>query len=168
MRESQLVFVPIDLSSSSELAVKFRADSFTCSFGSDERFFEADGKGPERYLARLADRMMAMPGSCVHVWLGHTIIGQMEMDRFQPDPRIAYINLYYLAPEYRNRGLGRHLDEYATDYLVGQGFKTGRLSVSPTNMQAVRFYLKHGWRDLGPRPGHPEVHGMEKALAHAV
>ena len=39
------------------------------------------------------------------------------------------------------------------------------MSVSPTNQQAVRFYLKNNWRDLGPRPDDPEVHLMEKELA---
>ncbi len=39
-----------------------------------------------------------------------------------------------------------------------------RLSVSPTNLQAIRFYEKMGWKDLGPRLDHPEVHWMERVL----
>lgn len=108
--------------------------------------------------------MRSIPGSGVHVWSGETVIGQIEMNRFKPDPEIGYVNLYYLLPGYRNRGLGRHLDEYATDFLRDGGFRVARLSVSPSNRQAMKFYKKNGWRDLGCRPGHAEVHLMEKEL----
>jgi ribosomal protein S18 acetylase RimI-like enzyme len=148
-----------------QLSVRFRADSFTCSFGSDERFYEADGKGDERYLAWLARRMHEMPGSCIHVWMNDVIIGQMEMGRFRGDPKVAYVYLYYLVPAYRNRGLGVQLDRYATAFLTDHGFRSARLSVSPTNRQAMRFYLKHGWLDLGPCSGHAEVHDMCKEFS---
>ena len=106
-RNSGLRFAPIDLDSAAETAIAFRADSFVCSFGSAERFYEADGKGHERYLAWLRERMQSIPGSCVHVWSGEAVIGQIEMGRFKGDPEIGYVNLYYLAPACRNRGLGR-------------------------------------------------------------
>ncbi len=135
-----------------------------CSFGSAERFYEADGKGDERYLVWLRERMQSIPGSCVHVWSGETVMGQMEMGQFKDDPQMGYVNLYYLVPAWRNRGLGRRLDEYATAFLHGLGFRAARLNVSPTNAHAIRFYLRNGWRDLGPSSRHPEVHDMEKTL----
>ncbi len=162
--ETGVRFEPVDLDSAAETAIAFRADSFRCSFGSAERFYEADGKGHERYLVWMRQLMQSIPGSCVHVWNGGTIVGQIEMNRFKGDPEMGYVHLYYLVPAYRNRGLGRRLDEYATEFLRGFGFRAARLSVSPTNQQAMRFYLKNGWRDLGPRPGHPEVHIMDKNL----
>ena len=162
--DTELRFEPIDLSSAAETAIRFQADAFQCSFNSTEAFYEADGKGHERYLVWLAERMRSLPGSCVHVWSGDTIIGQLQMGRSKADPQIGYVNLYYLASDYRNRGLGRRLDEYATAYLKSQGFGAARLNVSPTNAQAMHFYLKNGWRDLGPRPAHPEVHLMGKDL----
>jgi ribosomal protein S18 acetylase RimI-like enzyme len=88
----------------------------------------------------------------------------MEMDQFKDDPTIGYVNLYYLIPGYRDRGLGLRLDEHATSYLRARGFHKARLSVSPTNVRAMKFYLKNAWQDLGPRPDHPEVHLMEKDL----
>jgi ribosomal protein S18 acetylase RimI-like enzyme len=160
----QLRFEPIDLASTAELVVRFRADSFACSFGSADRFYEADGQGHERYLVWLRGLMQSMPGSCVHIRSGDAIVGQIEMSRFKNEPQMGYVNLYYLAPAHRNRGLGRELDEYATAYLREKGFRVARLNVSPTNSQALRFYLKNGWLDLGSRPGHPEVRSMEKPL----
>ena len=162
--ETELRFTPIDLDASGETAVVFRADSFVCSFGSAERFYEADGKGHERYLVWLRQRMQSLPGSCVHVWSGNSLVGQIEMMRFKNDPELGYVNLYYLVPAYRSRGLGRYLDRYAAEFLTGLGFRRARLNVSPTNEQAMRFYMKNGWRDLGPHPDHPHVHTMEKEL----
>ncbi|MBH8555831.1 hypothetical protein I8751_26485 [Nostocaceae cyanobacterium CENA357] len=40
--------------------------------------------------------------------------------------------------------------------------QSARLSVSPTNLVAMRFYLKQGWVDLGQREDAPEVHDLEK------
>ena len=164
MTDAKLAFAPIDLNSAADLTIAFRADSFVCSFGSDERFYEADRKGHERYLAWLQNLMQSMPGSCVHVWQGDDIIGQIEMNRFKGQPAIAYVNLFYLAPAYRNRGLGHCLDQYAMTYFADRGFQSARLSVSPTNRQAMRFYLKNGWHDLGPQLGHAEVHLMQKKI----
>ncbi|MEM9815533.1 MAG: GNAT family N-acetyltransferase [Cyanobacteria bacterium P01_D01_bin.6] len=164
MTDAKLMFVPIDLDAAADLAITFRADAFVCSFGSDEHFYQADGKGHERYLGWLQHLMQSMPGSCVHVWQGEVIIGQIEMNRCKGEPEIAYINLFYLAPGYRNRGLGDCLDRYAMTYFAGLGLQTVRLSVSPTNRQAMKFYRKNGWHDLGPQPGHPEVHLMQKEI----
>lgn len=44
------------------------------------------------------------------------------------------------------------------------GLKKARLSVSPTNERAIKFYEKMKWVDLGPREDHPEVHFMEKVI----
>ena len=82
--------------------------------------------------------------------------------RFRGDS--GYVNLYYLAPQYRDQGWGRFLDGYAVSYLTSLGFSAARLSVSPTNLQAMRFYAKQGWTDLGPRPDAPEVHLMGRDL----
>ena len=168
MQASTLTFLPIDLDAQAEKAIEFRADSFVCSFGSDERFREADGKGHERYLVWLSERMQEMPGSCVHVWRGDELIGQVEIGRYRPEPTIGYVFLYYLVPECRNLGIGNQLDRYVVDYLLGSGFSRALLSVSPTNESAVRFYLRCGWKDIGPRPRHPEVRNMERVLARVV
>jgi len=167
MTAPALTFRPIDLDRHTHLALGFRVDSFVCSFGSDERFVEEDGRGGERYLIWLAERMKEMPGSCVHVWRDDELVGQMEIGKYRPDPTLGYVFLYYLIPTCRALGLGAQLDRHAVDYLLGMGFNRARLSVSPTNEMAVRFYLKCGWKDIGPHPGHPEVHQMEKVLAGA-
>ena len=159
-----LTFKPIDLAATTAICIRFREDSFVASFGDSAKFHEADGKGAERYIEWLRAKISKDPASAVHVWKGAEIIGQMELGVFKNEPGVGNVNLYYLVPEKRGQGYARYLDEYAVHYLKGLGLVKTKLSVSPTNACAVRFYEKQGWRDLGPRPGHPEVHWMEKSL----
>lgn len=38
------------------------------------------------------------------------------------------------------------------------------IDLSKSSDLCIRFYEKNGWKNMGPRPGHPEVNFMEKAL----
>jgi ribosomal protein S18 acetylase RimI-like enzyme len=157
-------FREIDLTRHTEEAVRFRADSFECSFGSPERFYEEAGPGCQRYLDGLAAKNRDLPGSCVHVWLGDRIVGQVELRRDLADARRAHVLLYYIIPELRGRGLGEHLDTYVGSFLWRAGVVSAWLRVSPANARAMRFYEKHAWIDRGPDEQHPDVHVMEKDL----
>ncbi len=160
-----LAFKPINLEHHQDLCVRFRADSFVCSFGSADRFYGEDGNGAEEYLQWLKQRIAEIPSSCVHVWQGEQIIGQMEMRRWKHNPSLGYVNLFYLIPAFRGQGLGQELDRYAASFFQQLGCQSARLSVSPTNLAATRFYRKHGWIDLGPREDAPEVHYFEKTYS---
>jgi RimJ/RimL family protein N-acetyltransferase len=151
-----LSFRPIDLRADLESAVRFRRDSFVCSFGDDGRFDEA------QYVSFLKAKQARDPWLAVHVFRDDQLIGQMELDAYKPEPWIGYVNLYYLAPAYRGLGLAAQLDAYASDYLQRSGFASAQLSVSPTNTRALRFYRRHGWSDVGPRPG--DVRLMHKEI----
>lgn len=48
------------------------------------------------------------------------------------------------------------------------GVSRAQLSVSLSNHKAVAYYHKHGWVDLGSRPGHPEVHLMDISIPLAT
>jgi ribosomal protein S18 acetylase RimI-like enzyme len=164
MHSSNLKFKPINLEQYQDLCIRFRADSFVCSFGSVDRFYQADGNGAERYLKWLKQRIAEIPNSCVHIWKGERIIGQIEMGRWKHDTNVGYINLFYLIPEFRGQGLGQHLDRYAAHFFKHLGCQSARLSVSPANRGAMSFYFKHGWVDLGQREDAPEVHYLEKTF----
>jgi len=159
-----LRFAPVDLSRHEEICRRFRADSFAVSFSDASRFHEEDGLGGDRYVEWLRGKQERDPASVVHVWQGDEIIGQMELGRLRGLEGVGYVNLYYLAPAHRGRGLAKHLDEYAASYLRGLGFTKAQLSVSPSNARAIAYYQKMGWRDLGPRADEPSVHSMEKDL----
>lgn len=157
-----LTFKPIDLDTHADLCVRFAIDVHVIGFGSAERFHESDGKGAERHIAWLRQRVALKPGCLVHVWQNGEIIGQLNMSRVESDPTIGYINLLYLVPEARGRGLGVLLEAYAWSFLAQQGCRALRLSASPTNLGALGFYLRNGWQDLGPREDAPFVNLLEK------
>jgi len=165
MEFEELKIQPVDFKNHLETCIRFREDSFIVSFGSADRFYEEDGKGGERYIDRLKQKYEQDPESVVHIWHGNEIIGQMELGQFRIDPSRGYVNLYYLVPEQRGRGYSASLEKYTEYYMKMKNYKLARLSVSPSNKRAFSFYLKNGWRDLGPRPGRPEMHFMEKCFS---
>lgn len=166
MGQNDLSFKPIDLKADADVCVQFRRDSFICSFGTDGFFDEAGPNGVE-YLQRLRQRQARFPDGYVHVWSRDKIIGQMEM-QILAEPRIGYVNLFYLIPEMRGSGAATALHAYAMAFCARQGVQLVRLSVSPTNVRAIAFYRKHGWRDIGPRPGRENMNLMERLVQHSV
>jgi GNAT superfamily N-acetyltransferase len=157
----------IDTDRDGELTIRFRADSFTASFGSPDRFFADAGPGARDYLAKLREHNRDIPGSCVHAWLGDRIVGQLELRRDREDPTRARVLLYYLVADQRGSGLGDELDAHVDAVARRCGFSIAELRVSPTNARALAYYRKHGWSDRGPDPLHPEVHVMERDVRGA-
>lgn len=96
---STLEFRDIDVDGDGATCVAFRIDSFIESFGSADRFYEHAGPGGERYLDGLRAKLRTLPGSCVHAWLGDTIVGQLELRCDAANAAEGYGSLYYLAPE---------------------------------------------------------------------
>lgn len=162
MQFPTLEFKPINLERDQDLCVQFRADSFMSSFGSADRFYKEDGSGAEEYLQWLRQRMIEISNSCVHIWKEEQTIGQIEMSRWKHDASVGYVNLFYLTSEFRGQGFGQQLDQYAARFFKHLGCQSARLSASLTNRPAMRFYLKHGWVDLGQRKDDPEVHYLKK------
>ncbi len=163
MKNAELKFRPIDLTRDADLCIDFRRDSFVCSFGTDDAFIKESGHDGAGYIDWLREHIEEFPEGCVHVWDRENIVGQMEMS-FLDDPRIGYINLFYLIPEARGGGAGDQLHDYALQVFRKLNKTKLQLSVSPTNKRAVAYYIKHGWEDLGPRSEHKEVNLMELAL----
>ena len=155
---------PVQLDLHKDTCILFREDSFVVSFGDSKKFHEEDGKGAERYIEWLKEKISRDPLTVVHIWQANEIIGQIEMGVSYNDPFCGYINLYYLISSKRGVGLGKALDQYAMNYFKNKQMKKVQLSVSPANLQAVLYYNKMGWTNLGPREGHPEVHMMEKTI----
>lgn len=162
MKIDNLEFRPIDLDLHKATCIKIREDSFVCSFGAAEKFHHEFGSDGERYVGFLMNRMQSLPNSCVHAWLENEIVGQVEVRRSRKRLDEGYVNLYYLTEKHRGSGLGTILDEYVEFYFRELRIKSAQLSVAPTNLRALKFYSKCGWKDLGPRPNHPDVNLMEK------
>jgi ribosomal protein S18 acetylase RimI-like enzyme len=152
-------FRTIELERDGALCVAFRRDAQICSFGP-----ESSGFNPQTYLSWLASRLEQFPEGHLHVWQDGKVVGQLEMIQRQDPPDSGYVNLVYLVPEARGGELGGALHDYVTRFFRARGVGRLRLSVSPSNERALRYYAKHGWSSLGPRPGHDEVQLWELLL----
>ena len=159
-----LQFVPIDLDRHLEIFLDFIRDTHLCSFGSMEGFVDSEGRGEERFVERVRTRLAEEPESCLHVWQGAEIIGQLHLGRFV-DPAIGYINMLYVSPKWRGAGVAGAIEEYACASLQAHGFQSAYLSVAAQNHRAIRFYKKQGWADLGPRLDKPSTHNMKKIFS---
>jgi GNAT superfamily N-acetyltransferase len=153
-----LAFRPVDFARDAALCARFKRDAYVCSFGSDALFVEHFGSDAG-YLDSLRARV------AVHVWRGREIVGQLDIAlSSDPDPQPSYVSLFYLIESERGTDAGDALHAYALERLRQHGAARAELHVSPTNARALRYYLKHGWRDLGPEPS-GEVHRMRLALS---
>ncbi|MBC7464672.1 MAG: GNAT family N-acetyltransferase [Bdellovibrio sp.] len=162
--KQNLLFNPVQLALHAQTCIRFREDSFVVSFDDARKFYEADGKGAERYIEWLNSKIAKDPKSVVHIWKNEEIVGQIELGLLKNEFDCGYVNLFYLIPSVRGQGFGAALDQHAVEHFRALGFHKMKLSVSPTNTRAVSFYKKLGWIDLGPRPGHPEINFMEKKI----
>lgn len=139
----RLSFRPILFPEEVACAARHRRDSFVVSFGHADMFDESKYV---RYLTRLSERL---PGGIAFALLESEIVGQIEA-QVRPDGT-GYVNLFYLVPKWRGRGLGNQLNDYVVSLLHEQGVTQIELAVSPTNTPALRYYERHGYRRLGLR-----------------
>ncbi|MEM9265213.1 MAG: GNAT family N-acetyltransferase [Cyanobacteria bacterium P01_F01_bin.13] len=159
-----LAFRSIDLEAHAELCVHFRRDAFACSFDDgDKRFILESGEHARDYIKWLNTRIEACPESCVHVFDGQEIIGQIETE-LKGQEKLGYVYLFYVIPSRRGQGISDQLHDYVIRLFQEVGVIRAQLSVSPTNQTALKFYQRHGWQDLGPRPGHTDINLMELAI----
>jgi RimJ/RimL family protein N-acetyltransferase len=163
-RDAQgLRIAPIDLARDSAACIAFRRDSFFESFGTHDGVEAEMGADGGLYLEKLGKRMSEVPEGNSHLWHGDRIIGQTEM-RLSDEPGMGYVNLFYLVPEWRGKGLGRLLHEHAVQVFAARGLRGIRLSVSHTNEHAMRFYRRLGWKRVGFRANKETMEILELAL----
>jgi len=152
---------PIDLARHAAACVAFRRDAYVSSFGTPEGIEEEMGADNARYLGRLAARIAELPAGNAHLWHGERVVGQTEMRFVKEDAAVGYVNLFYVMPEFRGRGLGRRLHQHAVEVFAPLGRRTLRLSVSTRNPGAISFYRKLGWVTVGTRPHRESMEIME-------
>lgn len=59
--------------------------------------------------------------------------------------RYGYINNLYIAPSYRNQGLGRELLRQTDDFFRSRGVSNIRLTVTQSNAAAIALYRASGF-----------------------
>ncbi|MDM5360508.1 GNAT family N-acetyltransferase [Peribacillus sp. ACCC06369] len=155
-----MLFRTIDTDKDKEIIVKFRKDSFVVSFGSE------DGFGDENtYLQRMKERVRKFPDGQVIIEKDQEPIGQMELQiREYEGTEIGYVNLFYLIPEYRSKGLGKELVRYAENFFRQFNVSEYHLRVSPNNQRAIRLYTNSGMMKISEENEKHPVWRMSKSL----
>ncbi|MBV1841747.1 MULTISPECIES: GNAT family N-acetyltransferase [Photobacterium] len=136
----------VDVDAHYPQCLAFRREAYQCSFGHTDGFDDAF----EDYEARIRSRLELPEWRYEHVWLGDEIIGQLEYKAYSFEPGLGYVHLIYLAPEYRGAGIADKLQHYLAKQFLSLGCQGAILSVSKTNVRALRHYQKNGWHFLKP------------------
>lgn len=144
---------------------KFLTDTFNISFGPNKDQWP-NNLGNYSFDAYSADIEKILNDERFFffgVYDGPELVGQIELKKLTND--CGYVSLYYLKTEYRNKGLGKQLDDFAFKELERQGCMKIRLTVSELNKPGQRFYEKNGWKCVGPDPKRPLGLIMEKMIS---
>jgi ribosomal protein S18 acetylase RimI-like enzyme len=160
----QYRLTPIDLARDLATCVAFRREAYVATFGTAEGMEAEVGSDNALYLAQLRHRLAELPEGNAHLWDGERIVGQAEMRLVEDDPSLGYVNLFYVVPDLRGRGLGRVLHRHAVRVFSRLGKRAIRLSVSAKNDAALAFYRRLGWRAVGSRPHREAMEVLELAL----
>ena len=77
---------------------------------------------------------------------------QLDLEKFRSDGA-GYIPLCYMAPDFRNRGLGVQLLGHAVSFFRWEGRRGLRLRCALNNDHAQHFYDKYGFHKIGVEEG---------------
>jgi ribosomal protein S18 acetylase RimI-like enzyme len=142
-----LTYRTIELPRDAARAVAYHADACRESFGAGD--YERRLERPEHYLGRLAAGIEEFPdGHLLALAAGGECVGQMEL-QVPYGMESGYVNLFYVAPEFRRRGYGRAMHARAERYFRSWEARRIELHASPTNPAAMRFYDAMGYRVVG-------------------
>jgi ribosomal protein S18 acetylase RimI-like enzyme len=132
------------------LAEEFKRRTAVANLGSDERFFEWFKRG--RTYADFAGELLAAdPAAIAFLTVDRVPVGDVEL-RAAAKEDGGFVSNFYLEAEWRGRGLGRMLDEYAMAFFRRHGQTFARLRTNPENMAARGFYSHLEWKEDGPCP----------------
>lgn len=155
-----MIFRTIDTDKDKDTIVKFRKDSFVVSFGTEAGFGDEN-----TYLQRMEERVRKFPGGQVILENDQVPIGQMELRiRGYEGTEIGYVDLFYLIPEYRSKGLGKELVRYAENFFRQFNVSEYHLRVSPDNQRAIRLYTNSGMMKIREESQKHLVWRMSKSI----
>jgi ribosomal protein S18 acetylase RimI-like enzyme len=156
-----LIFKPID-EKNAHLPEQFMRELISSVAGPDyvEKAFNSIPGGFQkmRELYNLA---------AVHVWEDGKVIGEVDLGVSQLNSSNAHIYFFYLIPEYRQKGRGKILEQWACTAMRNKGYSNASLLCHELNLPAKKFYEKNEWKFTAMHPERPQTLIMEKPLLPA-
>ncbi|MGI9278040.1 MAG: GNAT family N-acetyltransferase [Endozoicomonas sp.] len=141
---------PVNLKKDLKRCIRFRRDAWQISHGNLEDFCEAETKDWFQFLAE------KYPEGFLMILHQDEIIGQLEFRSRIHDStgeREGYINLFYLVPQWRGKGMGQKIHDYTLKIFSDTGCTRAFLRYIPGNDRAEAFYMKNGWIKEGKSEG---------------
>lgn len=154
---SNLRILPLALNKEGSLYTDCYRDAWITVHGSEQGFF------PEAYRQSAAQAANRHPHALMKVLAGEEFAGIIELDTDRAHEYDAgWVSFCYLAPDFRNRGLGVQLVGHAVSVFRRLGRQNLRLHVSEENEAAISFYKKLGFTKIGEDEGvRAPLHLME-------
>ena len=143
-------FKPINIDADFSYCLEFRRDSYFCSFGTYDNYENS----VIDYESKMRQRTIDSHWYYYHIWCCNEIIGQLEFRSFYDLPETGYVHLIYVIPKYRGKDIAKLAQKFIADTLIINNCKNAMLSVSRTNIRAIKHYKRFGWRYLKPNPKH--------------
>lgn len=148
MEQTSLRFRPLLIPEEEDFYLAARKDGWMASHGTMDCFNGAAFLDIARRNSEYA------PESVLVALIGNKPVGVLQMDwREQADEAVGRIPFFYIAPEYRSKGLGVQLLGQAVSAYRNLGRQKLRLRCAPENERAKKFYLHHGFQKIGEEPG---------------
>jgi GNAT superfamily N-acetyltransferase len=121
------------------------------------------GFDPAKSIMAKPDEFAPPDGIFVVVRLGETFVGCGGFKRL--NAKSAYLKRMWIAPFARGRGLGRMLLGELEDKAREAGYFTACLETNRALTDAIRMYVKNGYREIAPfNDEYYAHHWFEKGL----
>jgi len=143
---ANLWYRPWDPGEEKDLYLRFREETWY-------RVHPNDPFDGEKFYRQASSASRFDPKSVVCVMQADRVAGLLEMDlERDKEQGVGFIYFYYMAPEIRDHHLGIQLLGQAISTFRPLGRNKIRLRCSEDNEQGMHFYLKNGFRPVGPAP----------------
>lgn len=138
LERSSLYFLPVTLSEAGAAYLDAQADCWQFSYGGTDQF---DSKA------------FSPTGTLMAAMQGDRTVGLLSLTDDVPEDKAGQVDLLYLSPELRFRGLGVQLIGQAVSHFRALGKQYLRVTCAPENVSGQWFYRKHGFSKMGEVPG---------------
>lgn len=140
-----LTFRTIDPNGDADRCVADHRDASAATFGPGRPY-----EGRASYLRSLREGVAVYPDGFVLAFDGTRCVGHLEL-QVPYGADVGYVNLFYVPPADRGRGVGALLHAYAERYFRSWEATAVELHVGPENVRAIRFYRRLGYA-FAPEP----------------
>ncbi len=67
-----------------------------------------------------------------------------------------YLGMFCVNPELQNRGIGKKILQFATDFAISKSLPRIVMTVISIRSELIAWYKRHGYEDLGKREPFPD------------